>query len=295
MGSKGGGSSQPSGTTTSTQTSTPWAAQQPFLEGGTGIGGQNIPGLPNGGGEFFAPGLMDSAAQLYMQYQPQYFPQSTVAGFNPTQQAGLGAETMFGLGGGSSSVNAANSALTNIESGNLLSAGNPYFQATANAIGQGLAPTINSQFEANGRYGSGSNVQAMSSALANAIAPLANQNYTSGINNMLQGAIAAPAVQSGQQAGYQALQDAGNQQQTQTQNQLNDQVNRWNYQQNLPYNQLQAYQQGVTGNYGGTSALTQPYFSQGGKKGGSGGGDNTASQVMQGVGTAAKVASLFAA
>lgn len=265
MGSKS--PSVPSATST-TQTTDPWSGQQGYLSSG------------------FA-----QAANLEGNYTPQYYPNSTVAGFNPTQVAGLGAETQFGAQGGSSSVNASNNALTGIESGNMLSAGNPYFQSMANAIGQGIAPTVNSSFESNGRYGSGANVQALSSTMANTIAPLAFQNYQSGLNNVVQGAALTPGIQSSQLQGIGALQDAGTQEQQQSQSQLNDLVNRFNYGQMLPYNQLQQYESGITGNYGSTSQLTQPYSTNGtanklgGALGGAGigsliGGSNTASKGL---------------
>ena len=274
-----GGSTQPSGTTTSTQNSSPWAGETPYLNSivntGDSAAGGYVPGLGtiNSGNVKDTPGIFNAAGALYSNYTPQYFPGSTVSPFTAPQQTGLQQEANFGAQGGSSSVNQANNALTGIESGQMLGAGNPYFQGMANSIGQGLAPTINSQFETNGRDASGANQQSMSSALANAISPLAFQNYQSGLNNIVQGAALAPAVQSGQIQGMDTGVQAGSQMQQQNQAQLNDQINRFNFQQQLPYNQLATYDQMINGNFGGSSTLTQPFFgpSGGGGKGGSGG------------------------
>jgi hypothetical protein len=56
-----------------------------------------------------------------------------------------------------------------------------------------------------------------------------------------------------------ALGAAGLGQQNQ-QNIINDDVNRWNYYQNLPYQQLGNFANMIGGNYGGTTNLSQPYY-----------------------------------
>lgn len=261
--SKGGGGSSPSGSTTSTQTSAPWAGQIPFLVGG-GSTGTNIGNTP-------VPGTLPEAANLYLNYTPQYYPDSTVSPFNSTQQTGLNMQANYGLNGGASSVNAGNNALTAINSGALLQSGNPYLGNVANSVVQNTLPAIDSHFAGNGRYGSGANVNADTSAVANAVAPYAFNDYETQTGNLLKGAAEAPIIQAGQESAIQDVLNAGGAQQQQAQSQLNDQVNRFNYQQMLPYNKLNAYQGGVSGNFGEGSALTQPYFSQGGGKGGSGG------------------------
>lgn len=268
MGSKGGGgSSQPSGNTTTTQTNTPWGGQQPYLQDvmahASDLYNQSLPGGQGG---------------------PQYFPDSTVAQFTPGQSGGLNNLVNFGLQGGSSSVGAANGALTNIENGNMLSAGNPYFGGMVKSISDAVAPQVNAQFAANGRAGSGANQQAFDSTLTNAVAPLAFQNYTSGLNNIVQGAGLAPVVQAGQTAGLQTAVDAGGQQQGQNQANINDQINRFNFQQQKPQNMLANYAQMIQGNYGGTSTLTQPYFAQqSGGKGGSGGKSLTGNKTVDAI------------
>lgn len=67
---------------------------------------------------------------------------------------------------------------------------------------------------------------------------------------------------------------------------LQDQINRWNYNQNLPRDQLATYMGLVQGNYGGTSTLTQPVYRQSSLTQGLGLG-------LQGLGTAASLASMF--
>jgi hypothetical protein len=227
---------QPAGNTTTTQTSQPWSTQQPYLSQ-----------------------AMGQAQNLFQNNTPQYFPQSTVAPFNPTQQTGFNLETNLGMNG-NPAVNSATNALTGIENGSMLSAGNPYFQSTAgNVMGQVL-PQIESQFEGGGRMGSPGAAYAAAQGATNAIAPYAFSNYQQGLQNMVQGAMVAPGLQQANIQDVGLVQDAGNQQQQQSQAQLNDAINRFNFQQQLPYNKLGMFEQGVQGNYGGTSTLSQPYF-----------------------------------
>lgn len=237
---KGGSSytgSAPAGNTTTTQTSSPWAGQVPYLQQQFG-----------------------QAQNLFNNYTPQFFPQSTVAGFTPGQSQGLQSQINFGLGGGNSSLGAANNSLTNFENGNFLSAQNPYFQQTAqNVLGQVL-PTIEGQFNQGGVMNSPGAAYAASQGATNAIAPYAFQNYQQGLQNMLQGAALAPGLNAEQQSNLQLATGAGAQQQAQNQAQLNDQIQRFNFQQMLPYQKLGLYQGETTGNFGGTSILQQPYF-----------------------------------
>lgn len=227
----------PAGNTTTTQTSNPWSGQVPYLQQQFG-----------------------QAANLFNNYTPQFFPQSTVAGFTPGQSQALQGQIDYGLNGGASSLGASNNALTNIENGNLLSAGNPYFQQTAKSVLGSVLPTIEGQFNAGGGANSPGAAYAAAQGATSAIAPYAFQNYQQGINNILQGAALSPGVNSANEANLQLASNAGAQQQAQNQAQLNDQIQRFNFQQQLPYQKLGLYQGETTGNFGGTSALTQPFF-----------------------------------
>lgn len=88
---------------------------------------------------------------------------------------------------------------------------------------------------------------------------------SSGYGDILKAAALAPSVQSTWYAPSDALFAAGSAQQLQSQQDINDAVQRWNFAQQLPYNQLNQYIGQVTGNYGGTTTLTQPYFNNQGQ------------------------------
>lgn len=73
------------------------------------------------------------------------------------------------------------------------------------------------------------------------------------------GALAlAPTAQQMQYADPSQLYSAGATEQSLGQNSINDAVQRWNFSQSQPYQKLAQYLGAVTGNYGGTTNLTQP-------------------------------------
>jgi hypothetical protein len=84
--------------------------------------------------------------------------------------------------------------------------------------------------------------------------------YQNDFANMMQGMALAPQTYQGLFAPAQNLLTAGTTQQQLDQTQINDDVARWNFEQSLPWDMLNQYIGQVTGNYGGTSTLTQPYF-----------------------------------
>ena len=107
---------------------------------------------------------------------------------------------------------------------------------------------------------------------------------SSAYGDMLKAAALAPSVQATQYAPLDALFSAGGARQADTQNNINDAVARWNFGQSLPFNQLNQYIGEVTGNYGGTTTMTQPYFSQQGQNmmGGALGGATLGSSILGG-------------
>jgi len=79
------------------------------------------------------------------------------------------------------------------------------------------------------------------------------------------------------------LADVGGVRQGQGQAQLSDLVNRWNFAQNQPQNQLNAFMGNVGGGYGGTTSSTVPYYS------------NMGAGILGGAATGAGIGSMFGA
>lgn len=303
MGSKGGGGG---GTTTTTQETSPWVGQQPYLTGtmnpsqpqwfsGAGQGGNVTQGTP---------GVFSNAANLYENYTPQYFNQSTVSPFNSAQTQALGtlsnpnlsqpisdAATAYNtnlLGGAYTGANNPGAAgLSQYANGSMLNNAAPQTQAAIQQAVAQATPGLLDTFTQGNRLNSPWAANAVAQGETSAAAPYVLQAQQLGQANQLNaanslgnlsnagvqlqnsGLYTAPTTAGLPYQGAETQLGAGTTQQTQDQAQLNDMVNRWNFQQQLPYNQLGTYEQMVSGNYGGSSTLTQPYFSQGGKSTGS--------------------------
>lgn len=301
--SSGGG---PSGSTTTTQNTAPWTGQQPYLSGGVQA---STPQYFSGAGQHAditqgTPGIFGNAANLYENYTPQYFADSTVSPFTNPQSSALGTlsnpalansvanpATNYSntlLNGGFLANNPATPTLNQYANGSMLNSMQPAITAAV----QQATPGLLDSFTGGNRLNSPAAAQSVATGQASAAAPYlaaeqgqqigaANTlgtNFNTGVTAMNQGLAFAPQTAGLPYAGANQQLQAGGTQQQQNQAQLNDQINRWNFQQQLPYNQLATYQQMVNGNYGGSGTLTQPYFSQPGK--------STGQAVGQGVMTA---------
>lgn len=207
---------------TSTQNSSPWSSQQPYLEKG-----------------------FSDAQKIYDKSGPSYFPGSTVTPFSQNQN------NAFGMGAnlarqGDPNVNAASAQNQNILKGNY---GNDVFKNIESQV----LPSVNSQFEGAGRYGSDSHATAAATGLTNAYAPFAASMMNQAIDR-------APSFQNQQWNNVNNLADIGKQQQGLGQQENNDAINRFNYYQNLPQLKLNQFQQNVGGNWGGTSTTSTPVY-----------------------------------
>jgi hypothetical protein len=223
-------SSSPSGQTTTTGTSSPWIGQQPYLTQGF----QNTQNWYNNGGTQVAP---------LNQMQNQSFGMAQQNANNPTLQA----------------ANTSNQAFSN---GSMMN--NPYLSQMVNAADDSItrnyqsaiAPGIQSNSEANGRYGSGAMLNQQSQAQQNLATQLGNTNaniygnsYQSGLNNMLTANGQSAGLNQAGLSNISALNAAGNQQQ-QYQQALNQQ----------PLQNLQNYQGLINGNFGNQTTSSNPYY-----------------------------------
>jgi hypothetical protein len=216
-----------SGNSKTTQTSSPWSSQVPYLKYG-----------------------MDEAARLYQQQGPQYYPGSTVAGFSPEQNQAFGLGTQRALNG-NDSMKQAESLNQDFMSGKYLNS-DPYSDQVFQNVQSKVMPAVNSQFMGSGRYGSDLHADTATRALTEAYSPYASQQYQQGLQNM-QGAMdRAPTYAANDYTDLAALESIGQQKQGLGQNELNDAVQRWQYYQQLPYDKLGQFLNNIGGNYGGT-------------------------------------------
>ena len=221
-------------TSTATSTSEPWAGQKPYLEQG------------------FA-----DAKKIYESSGPSYFPGSTVAGFSPEQQQAqnLGAQRALG---GNATMDAAEN-WTQKAIGGAYSQ-DPYNSQVFNNIQSKVMPSVNSQFSAAGRYGSGAHADTATRALTESFAPYASQMYQQGVDRQQSAAGMAPTYAQNDYADLAALQDIGQQKQLLGQSEIDDARSRFDYAQDLPYLKLSQFQSAVGGNWGGQTTSATPYY-----------------------------------
>ena len=208
---------------TSTSTSQPWEAQQPYLKEGFG-----------------------QAQKIYQGSGPAYYPKSTAAPFSPNQNSAFGMGQNLATHG-DPNMNAASMQNQKIMAGNY---GDDVFKNVQSHV----MPAVSSQFEGSGRYGQNASFgNAVSTGLTNAYAPYASSMMNQAIDR-------SPNFQASQWNNIQGLGDIGKQQQGQAQLETNDAINRYNYNTQLPQLKLNQYMQNVGGNWGNTTTTSQPVY-----------------------------------
>ena len=213
----------------------PWATQQPYLTKG-----------------------FERAESLYGQPGPSYYPGQTYVGFSPQTETALTAAQTRATAG-SPLLQQSQAELLKQAQGQYLSpTTNPYLQGLYNQMAGDVTAGVQSEFSKAGRYGSGANQAVLAKQLGN----LSNQVYAPAYQqerqNMQNVLFQAPQLA---QADYQdigMLQQVGQQREGLQQAALGDAMQRYQYQQQLPYEKLRAYQAATGGSYGQTSETVQP-------------------------------------
>jgi len=227
------------GDRTSSVNADPWDVAVPYMESG-----------------------FKEAANLYNNNTPQYYTGQTQAGFSPDQLTAQQGIRDFATQGAPSIMNPALSAYQQGTSANMLDvANNPYVnnmaQAAADRAMGALTPemaNIRSGAIMSGGYGGGRQGIAEGNALAGA-ADSANQAAAQIYGNAYGQGLGHQANTLGMTGGlmgagmqpYNALGASGGQQQQREQALIQDAMKQQEFEQNLPYQQLQQYQAGITG------------------------------------------------
>ena len=132
---------------------------------------------------------------------------------------------------------------------------------------ESVLPGVSARFGMAGRSGSGLMQNAVQGAyrglgdsLSGMAANLYGSNYAQERQNQQQMAEFAPNLMNSQAGLYDNALRAGNVRDAYGQAQLSDRVNRYNFEQERPYKNLQYYQGMINGNYGQNSQTTQPTY-----------------------------------
>lgn len=232
MSSSGGGQQKSSTTTTN---SAPWTAQQPYIK--------NL---------FTAAQGLEMNADGTPKAKP-YYPNSTYAGMAPES-----AQALEGIAGranaGSPITRGADQFGADVLSGKYLDQGNPYFQGVADKA----RDAVNANYAKAGRTNSGYHDE----AVASSVGQLAYNDYQNQLGLMNNVAQYSPQLAAADYADSDRLNAVGQARQGEAQNLTNADIQRFNYEQQAPEAALQAYQDFISGSYGGSTSSVQPYYQQ---------------------------------
>ncbi|MCK5602531.1 hypothetical protein KAR91_11695 [Candidatus Pacearchaeota archaeon] len=266
--SKGGGSQ----TSTTTQKADPWEAIQPYMK------------------DVYARG-----ADWLGQEGPSFFPGSMVAGFAPESEEAMGGMTDFSRGApavpqmGQDLLAQGGGEVSRLLGGDYLNK-NPYldqmFADASGAVGEQfrdiVQPGITSRFGLSGRSGSGLESAAHGRSerqLADTLGSMASSiyggDYARERQNMMSALPMASSFMGAERGELDAqrrdalsnlglMSAVGGQREGKTQAQINEDINRWNYEENLPMQKLLQFNNLLSGgmNFGTTtSQQTQPLSS----------------------------------
>lgn len=218
---------------------------------------------------------LGEAQKLYQSSTPEYYPNQTYISPSAQTQAGFQAAQNRALGG-NPLLPAAQQQQQDVISGQYL-ANNPYFNQALAGAGQAATQqyfdAINqaqSGASQAGRFGS--NVQAnmfnragttLANTLANKAGELSYQNYAAERARQEAAAAGAPQLANADYTDINQLLQVGQGMEDYQQRALDADINRFNFQQNLPYAKLSNYLSAAYGAPSGT--VTQTQSSGGGK------------------------------
>lgn len=240
------------GNDTQTTTQTPWAPLQPYLSEQGGI--------------------YPEAQRLYQQNPSQYYSGQTYAGFDPLQQQSqqMGIDyAQSGLGG---ILDPTMASYKNVVSGGLMAPeSNPYMSQNidymADKVNENMALSGISQNEdaaqSTGQYGSSRHGLAdyltrkdANEVIARNTNDMLMGGYNSGLNAMMSGMSMAPQMGELGMAPSNLMNTIGGERQGMSQQGITEDVNRYNYNQQAPWDDLSRYSGALQGNYMGSGGTT---------------------------------------
>ena len=226
-----------------------------FYKGGGGGGGssQTQNQLDPTVRPFVEYGL-NEAKGLYQTSTPQYYGGQTYIGPSEQTQTALEAAQNRALAG-SPLLTGAQAQQGATVGGEFLSAGNPYFSQAMQGAAQGATQNYNDAIMAAqsgasraGRYGSGvsADIQnraanTLANTLANKYGEFAAQNYANERQLQQQSALNAPALAQADYGDIQQLMNVGKTAEDYQKTALQADIDRFNFEQNKPYQKLSAY------------------------------------------------------
>lgn len=218
---------------------------------------------------------LEEAQNLYQNYTPEYYPGQTYIDPSTQTQAALQAAQDRAIGGNPLVPAAQQQQLSTIQGGNL--GLNPFFNQALQGAGQAATQQyydamqgVASQASQAGRYGSGAMQDLQSRAsknladtLVSKAGELAYTNYANERAAQERAIANAPAMAQADYADIQQLLNVGQTAEDYQREALQSDIDRFEFQQNLPYTQLQSF---LSAAYGAPMGSVSTTRSSGGGK-----------------------------
>ena len=251
-----------------------WAEQELKFKGGGGGGGGTQTSTTTQSASIdpmlkpYVTFGLNEAQRLYGTGGPAYYPGQTYIGPSAQTQTAMGLAEQRALSG-SPLVQGAQQQQQGTIGGAYLG-NNPYLGAAMQGAGQAAAQQYydainkaNTMASQAGRYGSGAQGEqynrantAFANALASKAGDLMYQNYSSERARQEAAAAGAPQLAQADYTDINQLYNIGQTQEQYQQAAMEDAINRYNYQQNLPYQNLSTFLSSVYGAPQGQVATT---------------------------------------
>ncbi len=203
------------------------------------------------------PGIFPEASAWYRSTVPQWYPGQNVAGFAPEEENGMQTLAQRGLAGNPLMAAAGQYAQDAI-GGQYLAPAIPMRRQSETRCGHRCSRASNSMFASGGRYGSGAHAGQVSQGIANALAPQLFQNYQFERGLQENAAQLAPQFAAADYQDINALLQAGQMRRNYAQSLIDADKARWDFEQNMPLQKLNAYSALIGGAPGATIATSAP-------------------------------------
>lgn len=214
------------GSSTQTQKADPWAAQQPYLTRGFQQAGN----------------LLDSGG-------PQYYDKATYTPFSAPTEKAMGLIEDRALSGSPLNSGAQSVAMDTLQ-GNFLN-NNPYLESMFQQGTDKIAANVNAQFTSAGRTGSGAHTGQLAEEMGDLYNNMYGSQYQQERQNQLNTMQLAPQLAESDYADFSRLGQVGQAVEGKAAEIIRDDMNRFNFYQNAPEDNLARYIAAIGGNYGG--------------------------------------------
>jgi len=204
---------------------------------------------------------LEQARSQYDSSKPGYFPGQTFVDFSPQTEQALRSTESRALAGSPLQQQAVDQATATVR-GDYLGASNPYRDQAIQSAMEPVISSVGSAFSGGGRFNSGLFADALAKRAAEVAGNIGYADYgrERGLQQTMVGA--APGLAATDYQDIAQLMNVGRARETMGQQALTDQINRFNFEQNLPASKLNQYMQAVRGGtIGSTGTQTQPVFS----------------------------------